>query len=92
MIDLLTLRPLDLDDARIRSASATSRVMLVEEGPRTGGWAGEVVAELAEACWGDLDQLWRLHRARRSRTLQPALEDAYLPGADAIVRSVLAHA
>jgi pyruvate/2-oxoglutarate/acetoin dehydrogenase E1 component len=91
IIDLRSLRPLDLTTL-IRSASTTSRVMVVEEGPRTGGWAGEVVAELAEACWGDLDQLWRLTAPDVPAPFSPPLEDTYMPGVDAIVRSVLDHA
>ncbi len=91
VIDLRSLRPIDIETLGA-SASSTSRVLVVEEGPRTGGWAGEVVASIAEACWGELEELWRLTSPDVPTPFSEPLEDAYLPGADAIVRSVLEHA
>src|SRR5919204_466707 len=38
VIDLRTLRPLDLDTV-LASVAKTNRLLAVEEGPRTGGWA-----------------------------------------------------
>ena len=48
VIDLRTLRPLDVATI-LRSVAKTNRLVVVEEGPRTGGWAGEVLAIVAEA-------------------------------------------
>jgi pyruvate/2-oxoglutarate/acetoin dehydrogenase E1 component len=90
VIDLRSLRPIDAETVNA-SASSTNRVMVVEEGPRTGGWAGEVVAEITEACWGELDEIWRLTSPDVPAPFSEPLEDAYLPRADAIVRSVLEH-
>ena len=91
VIDLRSIRPLDIDTIS-DSVSRTSRVLIVEEGPRTGGWAGEVVASLAEACWGELDDLWRLTSPDLPTPFSAPLEDDFLPRADAIVRSVVEHA
>ena len=91
VIDLRSLRPLDIDTLA-SSATATGRVLVVEEGPRTGGWAGEVLATLTDACWGHLDDLWRLTSPDVPVPFSPPLEDEYLPRADAIVRSVLERA
>jgi pyruvate/2-oxoglutarate/acetoin dehydrogenase E1 component len=91
VIDLRSLRPLDIDTLA-SSATATGRVLAVEEGPRTGGWAGEVLAALTDACWGHLDDLWRLTSPDVPVPFSPPLEDGYLPRADAIVRCVLERA
>jgi acetoin:2,6-dichlorophenolindophenol oxidoreductase subunit beta len=91
VIDLRTLRPLDVDTVAA-SVERTSRLLVVEEGPRTGGWAGEVLAAVTERSLGDLDDAWRLTTADLPIPYSPPLEDAFLPGADAIVQSVLARA
>ena len=54
MIDLRTLRPLDADTV-VESVEATNRLLVVEEGPMTGGWAGEVLAQVTERALGSLD-------------------------------------
>src|SRR3954468_10616452 len=43
VVDLRTLRPLDLETV-LGSVVKTNRIAVVEEGPLTGGWAGEVLA------------------------------------------------
>ncbi len=47
VVDLLTLSPLDIDTL-IESAKRTGRVMIVEEGPKTGGFAAEIAAQVME--------------------------------------------
>ena len=47
IIDLLTLNPLDIGTLA-ESAKRTGRVMIVEEGPKTGGFAAEIAAQLFE--------------------------------------------
>ncbi|HUU43480.1 MAG TPA: alpha-ketoacid dehydrogenase subunit beta, partial [Planctomycetota bacterium] len=54
VIDLRTLSPLDVDTVAA-SVQKTGRVILVEEGPRTGGVMAEVAARIAEASFDDLD-------------------------------------
>ena len=87
VIDLRTLRPLDVDTI-VRSVETTNRLLVVEEGPETGGWAGEVIARVTENALGQLDTVWRLTTADLPIPYSPPLEDAFLPGADAIVESV----
>ena len=47
IIDLLTLNPLDIGTV-VESAKRTGRVMIVEEGPKTGGFAAEIAAQVFE--------------------------------------------
>lgn len=87
VIDLRTLRP--LDHATILSSLAkTNRLVAVEEGPVTGGWAGEVLAIAAEGGLHDIDDIWRLATEDHPIPFSPTLEDAFFPGAEAIAASV----
>lgn len=88
VIDLRTLRPLDTETI-LRSVEQTNRLLVVEEGPETGGWAGEVLARVTERALGSLDAAWRLTTPDHPIPYSPPLEDAFLPGAEAIVRSAL---
>jgi len=88
VIDLRTLRPLDLD-AIAASVARTNRLLVVEEGPVTGGWAGEILATITERSLEDLDDAWRLATDDVPIPYSPPLEDAHLPGVDTIVSSVL---
>jgi pyruvate/2-oxoglutarate/acetoin dehydrogenase E1 component len=90
VVDVRTLRPLDRAGIT-ESVRKTSRLLVVEEGPRTGGWAGEVLASVAENGLGDLEDIWRLTTEDRPIPYSPVLEDAFLPGPEAIVRSVKDH-
>ena len=90
VIDLRTLRPLDLDTI-VRSVTKTNRVAVVEEGPLTGGWAGEVLALVTEHALGDLDDAWRITTANAPVPYSPPLEDAFLPGPERIVADVLSR-
>jgi pyruvate/2-oxoglutarate/acetoin dehydrogenase E1 component len=90
VIDLRTLRPLDTETL-LESLAKTNRLLVVEEGPLTGGWAGEIVARLAEHGLHDIDDIWRLATADHPIPYSPPLEDAFLPGADAIAASVAEH-
>ncbi len=83
VIDLRTLRPLDVDTV-ISSVRKTSRVVVVEEGPITGGWAGEVLASVTENALGHLDDAWRIGTPNTPIPYSPTLEDAFLPGAERI--------
>ena len=47
IVDLLTLCPLDIDTI-VESAKNTGRVLIVEEGPKTGGFAAEIAAQIME--------------------------------------------
>jgi pyruvate/2-oxoglutarate/acetoin dehydrogenase E1 component len=91
VIDLRSIRPLDMETIAT-SVSVTGRAVVVEEGPRTGGWAGEIVASIVETCWGEMDELWRLTTPDLPTPFSAPLEDAFLPRSEEIVRSVLEHA
>lgn len=90
VIDLRTLRPLDVATV-LASVARTNRLMVVEEGPLSGGWAGELIARVTEEALGDLDDIWRLTTADLPVPYSPPLEDAFMPGEDAIVASVAAR-
>jgi pyruvate/2-oxoglutarate/acetoin dehydrogenase E1 component len=87
VIDLRTLRPLDMDTV-IASVARTNRLLVVEEGPLTGGWAGEVIARTTEEALGDLDDAWRIATADLPIPYSPPLEDAHLPDAHRIATEV----
>jgi len=88
VIDLRTLRPLDTGTV-LRSVEKTNRLVVVEEGPRTGGWAGEVLARVLEDGLHDIDDAWRLATPDHPIPYSPPLEDDFLPGTQAIVQSIL---
>ena len=83
VIDLRTLRPFDAETV-LASVRKTNRLVVVEEGPLTGGWAGEVLACVTEQALGHLDDAWRIATPDTPIPYSPLLEDAFLPGADRI--------
>jgi pyruvate/2-oxoglutarate/acetoin dehydrogenase E1 component len=87
VIDLRTLRPLDLDTV-LASVAKTNRLLAVEEGPRTGGWATGVLGAVAEAALHDLDDAWIVATDETPIPYSPTLEDAFIPSAKTIVASV----
>ena len=89
VIDLRTLRPPDTATV-LWSLERTNRLVVVEEGPRTGGWAAEIVATAAEEGLGDIDDIRRLTTPDHPIPYSPPLEDAFLPGAEAIAAAVRA--
>ena len=87
VIDLRTLRPLDMETV-IASVVRTNRLLVVEEGPLTGGWAGELLARATEEALGDLDDVWRIATVDLPIPYSPPLEDAHLPDAQRIAAEV----
>jgi acetoin:2,6-dichlorophenolindophenol oxidoreductase subunit beta len=87
VLDLRTLRPLDTA-AILGSLRRTNRLLVLEEGPQTGGWAGEVISVITDGALEDIDDVWRLASPDVPIPYSPTLEDAFFPGADAIVASV----
>jgi acetoin:2,6-dichlorophenolindophenol oxidoreductase subunit beta len=90
VVDLRTVRPPDIETI-VRSVEKTNRIAVVEEGPRTGGWAGEVLAALTEEALGDLDDAWRITTDNSPIPYSPPLEDAFLPDAGRIAVEVVAR-
>jgi pyruvate/2-oxoglutarate/acetoin dehydrogenase E1 component len=87
VVDLRTLRPLDVPTV-LASVVRTNRLVVVEEGPLTGGWAGEVLARVTEEGLGDLDDAWRIATAESPVPYSPPLEDAFLPNAERIAAEI----
>ena len=87
VIDLRTLRPFDLDTV-LASVRKTNRIVLVEEGPLTGGWAGEVLASVVEHGLGHLDDAWRIATPNTPIPYSPPLEEAFLPGPGRIAAEI----
>jgi pyruvate/2-oxoglutarate/acetoin dehydrogenase E1 component len=91
VVDLRTLRPLDLDTV-LESVARTNRLLAVEEGPRTGGWAAGLLGMVAEQGLHDLDDTWIVATDETPIPYSPTLEDAYVPDTDAILASVRGRA
>jgi len=87
VIDLRTIRPLDTATI-LASVEKTNRLVAVEEGPLTGGWAGEVLAVVTEQALEHLDDAWRITTPDSPIPYSPPLEDAHLPGADRIASEI----
>jgi pyruvate dehydrogenase E1 component beta subunit len=88
VIDLRSLRPLDTA-AILDSLARTHRLAVVDEGWRTGSLAGEISAQVMEQGFDLLD--WPVQRVCSAEVPMPYakhLEDAALPSADRIVRTV----
>jgi len=90
VVDLRTIRPLDRATI-LDSLAKTNRLVVVEEGPLTGGWAGEVLALATEGGLGDLDDAWRIATPDSPIPYSPPLEDAHIPGAERIASEILAR-
>jgi pyruvate/2-oxoglutarate/acetoin dehydrogenase E1 component len=87
VVDLRTLRPLDLGTV-LSSVAKTNRILAVEEGPRTGGWATGLLGAVAEAGLHDLDDVFIVATDETPVPYSPTLEDAFMPDAEKIVAEV----
>ncbi len=88
VVDMRTLSPLDMDTV-IDSVKRTGRVLIVEEGPRTGGVAAEIGCGIAEAAADYLDApVRRLTTPDIPLSASPPLEQAALPDSRKIVQTV----
>ncbi len=87
VVDLRSLRPLDSETV-LGSVARTNRLLVVEEGPQTGGWAAVVLGVVAQEGLHDLDDCWLLNTDETPAPYSPTLEDAFLPGPGAIAASV----
>jgi pyruvate/2-oxoglutarate/acetoin dehydrogenase E1 component len=80
VIDIRSLRPLDHETV-LESVAKTNRVMLLEEGPRVGGWAANLLGIIAAEGLHDLDDAWIVTTGDTPAPYSPTLEDAWLPAA-----------
>jgi pyruvate dehydrogenase E1 component beta subunit len=88
VVDLRTLRPLDMDTV-LASLAKTHRLVIVDEGWKTGGLAGEISAQVMEDGFDLLD--WPVQRVCSAEVPVPYakhLEDAALPSAERVVAVV----
>ena len=90
VIDLRSLRPLDIDTLAA-SLDRTHRALVVDEGWRTGGLNAEIAASLTERCFWSLDApVVRLASAEVPIPYAKHLETAAIPQVDEIVASARA--
>jgi pyruvate/2-oxoglutarate/acetoin dehydrogenase E1 component len=92
VVDLRSLRPLDMDTV-LESVAKTHRIVIVDEGWRTGSLAAEVGMQVAERGFDLLD--WQPQRVCSAEVPMPYakhLEDAAIPSAERIVAAVRAMA
>jgi pyruvate/2-oxoglutarate/acetoin dehydrogenase E1 component len=87
VVDLRTLRPLDLETV-LASVAKTNRLLAVEEGPRTGGWSTGLLGAVTEEGLHDLDDAWVVATEETPVPYSPTLEDAFIPDAQTIAASV----
>jgi acetoin:2,6-dichlorophenolindophenol oxidoreductase subunit beta len=80
VVDIRSLRPLDHETV-LESVAKTNRLMVVEEGTRVGGWAGNLLGIVAAEGLHDLDDAWIVATDDTPAPYSPTLEDAWLPGA-----------
>jgi pyruvate dehydrogenase E1 component beta subunit len=88
VVDLRTLRPLDTETV-LRSLAKTHRIVIVDEGWRTGSLAGELSAQIMEKAFDLLD--WPVQRVCTAEVPIPYakhLEDASLPSPERVVNAV----
>jgi pyruvate dehydrogenase E1 component beta subunit len=89
VIDLRTLRPLDMATIAA-SVARTGRVVVVEDGWRSGGIGAEIAARLVEDCFWDLDApIERLASAEVPMPYAGHLEQAASPGVHHVVQAAL---
>jgi pyruvate/2-oxoglutarate/acetoin dehydrogenase E1 component len=84
VLDVRTLKPLD-EEALLASAAKTGRVVIVQEAPRTCGYAAELAAILAEKAI--LDLRGPVLRVTGYDVPYPywQIEDAYMPSVARVV-------
>ncbi|MGB5101708.1 MAG: pyruvate dehydrogenase complex E1 component subunit beta [Steroidobacteraceae bacterium] len=88
IVDLRSLRPLD-DATILESVRRTRRVVIVDEGWRTGGLSGEIAMRIVEQGFYDLDApIGRVCTEEVPIPYPKHLEDAALPNAARIVATV----
>lgn len=87
LIDPVTVKPMNhrlIHD----SVAKTSRLLVVDEGPRTGSVAGEIIIRALEDAPRPLQSFRRLTLPDVHHPFDPRLEAALLPSKDQIVASV----
>jgi pyruvate/2-oxoglutarate/acetoin dehydrogenase E1 component len=82
IIDLRTVMPWD-KAAVLESARKTSKVLVLHEDTRTGGFGAEIAATVAEEAFEDLDApVKRIAAPDTPVPFSPPLEKAFIPQVD----------
>jgi pyruvate/2-oxoglutarate/acetoin dehydrogenase E1 component len=82
VLDLRTLIPWDRE-AVLKSVRRTSKVLVLHEDTRTGGFGAEIAATIAEEAFEDLDApVRRIAAPDAPVPFSPTLEKAYIPRVD----------
>jgi len=90
VLDLRTLLPLD-EEAILRTAAKTGKVIVLHEATRTGGPGGEIAALIAEGAFESLDApVLRLAPPDTPVPYSPPLEEFFLPSAPAVGKAIRA--
>jgi 2-oxoisovalerate dehydrogenase E1 component beta subunit len=90
VLDLRTLQPLD-EEAILRTAAKTGKVIVLHEPTRTGGPGGEISALIAERAFEYLDApLVRIAPPDTPVPYSPPLEDHFLPDAGRVGKAIRA--
>jgi 2-oxoisovalerate dehydrogenase E1 component beta subunit len=92
VVDLRTLLPLD-EEAILRTAAKTGKVIVLHEATRTGGPGGEIAALVAERAFEYLDApIVRVAPPDTPVPYSPPLEEAFLPSAAKVQQAIRALA
>src|SRR6185503_14904590 len=85
VIDLRTVMPWDRD-AVLASVRKTSKIMVLHEDTRTGGFGAEIAATITEEAFEDLDApVKRVTAPDTPVPFSPPLEKAYIPQVEDVV-------
>jgi 2-oxoisovalerate dehydrogenase E1 component beta subunit len=85
ILDLRSIMPWD-KEAVLASARKTSKVLVLHEDTRSGGFGGEIAATIAEEAFEDLDApVKRIAAPDTPVPFSPVLEKAFIPQVDDVV-------
>ena len=88
IVDLRSILPWD-DQAVLASVRKTSKVLVLHEDTRTGGFGGEIAATIAEHAFEHLDApVRRLTAPDTPVPFSPPLEHAFIPQVDDVVAAI----
>jgi 2-oxoisovalerate dehydrogenase E1 component beta subunit len=88
IVDLRTIMPWD-KQAVLDSVRKTSKVLVLHEDTRTGGFGGEIAATIAEEAFEDLDApVRRLAAPDTPVPFSPVLEKAFIPQVDDVANAL----
>ncbi len=88
ILDLRTLVPWDRK-AVLESAKKTSKVLVLHEDTRTGGFGGEIAATIAEEAFEHLDApIMRIAAPDSPVPFSPPLEKAYIPQVEDVTKGL----